>query len=347
MLRDPIDEPRLIFGCTNAHKPGFIDFVHPGYDGGDDKSHVLLSLRALDDGGIDYATAHTACGILAANRWDGFFSRDRYGTQKVERSEDGVLRDNRYFYHVPPASTDEPYPVLTRFNDWRFPHNALPPLWTRLQRNLSSGVEPERVGINNGHCSLSNYADGVESAHLVPSAQSNWWSRNHMARYGETNLFSTDPINAPANYIPLRSDIHKIFDERHFCLVPKEPRSKKFADQGERVVVLGQSEAESTSREGDKCGTGERENDNIPPNTASQTGPCLVAHVFNSTPSGQLPRLWHNRRVHALPSTVSVECLFVRFAWTVFSPTVFRDFLYATERHRRILVWDPDKSEHE
>lgn len=51
-------------------------------------------------------------------------------------------------------------------------------------------------------------------------------------------MFSINPINAPANYIPLCSDIYKIFDERHFYLVPKEPRSKKFAAEGERVVVL-------------------------------------------------------------------------------------------------------------
>ncbi|RMJ02398.1 hypothetical protein CDV36_015331 [Fusarium kuroshium] len=201
----------------------------------------------------------------------------------------GVPRDIRYFYHLPygpgsngicPRALSQSESVLTTAIGLSatMPTGCYQPIWFHLH---------SRTGGQEITC---------------------------MDRYGETNLFSTDPINAPAHYIPLRSDIHKIFDERHFCLVPKEPRSKKFADQGERVVVLGQSEAESTSREGDKCGTGERENDNIPPNTASQTGPCLVAHVFNSTPSGQLPRQWHNRRVHTLPSTVSVECLFVRLA---------------------------------
>ncbi|KAH7233900.1 uncharacterized protein BKA55DRAFT_63042 [Fusarium redolens] len=163
---------------------------------------------------------------------------------------------------------------------------------------------------------------------------------------GETNLFSTNPTNAAANYIPLRNDIYKIFNERHFCLVLKEPRSNKFANKGERVVVLRQLEAESTSPKGDNCRTGELMNDNIPPNTASQARPYLIAHVFNSTPSGQLPRLWHNRRVHTLPSTIPAECLFARFTWTVFSPTIFRDFLYATEALSN-LVWDPSKSEHE
>lgn len=107
-----------------------------------------------------------------------------------------------------------------------------------------------------------------------------------MDGYGETNLFSTNPMNAAANYIPLRNDIYKIFNEHHSCLVLKEPRPNKFADKGQRVVVLRQLEAESTSPKGDNCRTDEIMNDNIPPNTASQAVPYLVAHVFNSTPSG-------------------------------------------------------------
>lgn len=66
-------------------------------------------------------------------------------------------------------------------------------------------------------------------------------TRYDIDRYGETNLFSMNPINALANYIPLRNNIYKIFNERYFCLVLKEPcstRLKKFADEAERVVVL-------------------------------------------------------------------------------------------------------------
>lgn len=63
------------------------------------------------------------------------------GPKRLRDLKIGVPRDNRYFYHLPPASTGETYPILARFNDWRFPHNALPPLWTRLQRNLSLGVK--------------------------------------------------------------------------------------------------------------------------------------------------------------------------------------------------------------
>lgn len=130
-----------------------------------------------------------------------------------------------------------------------------------------------------------------------------------MARYSETTLFSTDPINAPANRLPLRSDIHKMFDERHFSFVPK----------------LSCEEAHDGAE--------------APHGSGAQPTTYLVGHVFNSTPSGQLPMLWHNRRVHTLPMEVSVECLFARFAWTVISPTVFRDFLDAG-KSRRVCVWN-------
>ncbi|KAH6973833.1 hypothetical protein BKA56DRAFT_734516 [Ilyonectria sp. MPI-CAGE-AT-0026] len=71
-----------------------------------------------------------------------------------------------------------------------------------------------------------------------------------------------------------------------------------------------------------------------------------VGHIFNSTPSEQLPKLWHNRELHTLPSVVSVECLFARFAWTIFSPAVFRQFLYSTLTTRRLLTWDSDLRKH-
>lgn len=128
-----------------------------------------------------------------------------------------------------------------------------------------------------------------------------------MARYGQMNLFSTEPINTPSNYVPLRSDYHKLFDERHYCFAPK------------RAAL------------GSEHGQGE------------EKAPQMCAHVFNSTPSGQLPKILHNRRIHALPASVSTECLFVRFVWTIYSPTIFGQFLAGTVKARRLLVWDTDK----
>ncbi|KAI8710573.1 HNHc domain-containing protein [Fusarium sp. LHS14.1] len=329
IIRDPIDEPHFISGVATHSKPRFIDIIHPGYEdsGEDAEGNVLISLRAFDESGVDYDVAHTACAILAANRWDGYFSYDRNGNTKVVPPRDRILGEKSYYFYVPSAAgpSADPYPVVTRFGDWRFPHGHLPRIWAQFQDQVETDLAQNQA--TSGWCCLSNYSDPVESAHLVPSAQSNWWQSNRMARYSETTLFSTDPINAPANRLPLRSDIHKMFDERHFTFVPK--LSCEEAHDGAEVPhprPQPDSDMKSCSR-------------NVETESRVQPASYLVGHVFNSTPSGQLPMLWHNRRVHTLPMEVSVECLFARFAWTVFSPTVFRDFLEAG-KSRRILVWN-------
>lgn len=45
---------------------------HPGYAL---PNNILILLQAPDhpDGGLVYDTAHTICGIIAGNRWNGFF----------------------------------------------------------------------------------------------------------------------------------------------------------------------------------------------------------------------------------------------------------------------------------
>jgi hypothetical protein len=170
---------------------------------------------------------------------------------------------------------------------------------------------------------LSNYADSLEMAHLLPAGEDDWWLSNQMQRYSPTQLFSSNPIDGPANLLTLRADLHRVFDERHFCLVPKV--------------------GETSESDGRQAGTGR----DGAANTAERNPPQLVPHVFNSTPSGQLPNLWHNRAVHPIPATVAVECLFARFAWTVLSPHVFDTFLPSTSVPRRLLLWSREKGEWE
>ncbi|KAG7291243.1 hypothetical protein NEMBOFW57_001255 [Staphylotrichum longicolle] len=96
-LRPAANEPESQpnYGPTTVQRPRRVDFLHPGYSG----RAVLLSLPALDDGGIDFDTALAACGLVAGNRWsDGFFSSDRSGAVSVERPEDGILREPQYFF---------------------------------------------------------------------------------------------------------------------------------------------------------------------------------------------------------------------------------------------------------
>ncbi|KAK0627942.1 hypothetical protein B0T14DRAFT_493937 [Immersiella caudata] len=298
-LRPAANEP----GDVVAQRPRRIDFLHPGYGG----RAVLLSLPALDDGGIHFDTALVACGLIAGNRWgDGFFSSDPSGSpaDAVERPHDDILRGPQYFFCLP-GPLNPPYPVVPRFSHWRFPHGNLPPPWQQWTAAARSGRDAEAAA---RRCVVSNYADGLEMAHLLPAGEDDWWLSNQMQQYSPTQLFSSDPIDGPANLLTLRADLHRVFDERHFCFVPKED--------------AGQSSHSSCS-----------------------SPPQLVLHVFNSTPSGQLPSLWHNRPLHPVPPTVAVECLFARFAWTVLSPRVFDIFLPSTPVPRRLLLWSRDKWE--
>ncbi|KAL2165010.1 hypothetical protein VTH06DRAFT_306 [Thermothelomyces fergusii] len=287
--------------------PRRVDFLHPGYA----TRAVLLSLPALDDGGVDFDTALAACGVLAGNRWgDGFFSSDRDGAARVARPGDGVLRDPQYFFHLP-GPLHPPYPVVPRFSDWRFPHGNLPPLWEQW----ASTAVREGGAAASQWCAVTNYGDGLEIAHLVPAAEEDWWLCNGMARYASRHTYSSATIDSRANMLTLRADLHRVFDEKNFCLVPK---------------LESESGTDPPRRD---------ENDAVP----EPRSPQLVLHVFNSTPSGQLPKLWHNRVLHPIPATVAVECLFARFAWTIFGSYVFDIFLPETTVPRRLLLWNREE----
>lgn len=227
-------------GDENATKlPRTIRFFHPGYGKTPISSitqppirDALISLPAFDDGGIHYDIAHTTCGILSGNRWDGYFSLDRQGNTMVEPPVDGILRETAYFFCLPqssylstltlsstpisntnptstlaqtqtptsaltstsisnptpalssnsppnliptstPTSTD-PYPVVARFRDWRFPHGNLPPCWERLKPRFAGAKGSVR------HCILTDCGLSLDAAHLVPIKESNWYNDNGM-----------------------------------------------------------------------------------------------------------------------------------------------------------------------
>lgn len=75
---------------------------HPGYQPDED---VLCSMHAWDHGvgGLHHGFAHTACGILADNRFDGYLSRSRNGSEGDPVTDipfDGVLPAGDYWYYV-------------------------------------------------------------------------------------------------------------------------------------------------------------------------------------------------------------------------------------------------------
>ncbi|KAK3296205.1 uncharacterized protein B0H64DRAFT_165339 [Chaetomium fimeti] len=320
---DPAAIPPYLISASQPN----IAFVHPGYDG-DFTSATFLSLPRLDDGGVCFDTALAACGLIACNQWSGCFSTDKSGQSRVDRPPDGILRDHPcYYFHLPasgsgltgdassdPTSLSLPYPINPRFSDWTFPHHDLPEHWTRLQLQTNANLPPMIVGQRASFCVATNYSYGVDVAHCVPSNEREWWDLNRMDYYGQPSmlLFSTQPQDAPANLVPLRSDFHRVFDERYLCFVPKVVESP---------------------------GSDSHEVDNGDPQPQTR----LLIHVVVPSPNGQIAGLWHNRDLHALPPGLSKECLFARFAYTILSPFVFSSaFLSGTTVPRRLRIRDAE-----
>lgn len=121
----------------------YVNILHPDYA---TNEKILLQMRAFDDGGVDFDTALVACGILAGNKWSGFFAA-REGNNNtnpggrlvpVTRPPDGILRHSTVYFQLHDDDVSErPYPVTVRFQDWRFP-GELPPLWRRLGSIVSA-----------------------------------------------------------------------------------------------------------------------------------------------------------------------------------------------------------------
>lgn len=162
-------------------------------------------------------------------------------------------------------------------------------------------------------------------------------------------------MNASTNIIPLRTDIHRIFDERNFCFVPK----LDLKDRRTTLVLRNQEGGgNSTYTDGSinrdsPTNLGQHDHDETHQTNqqasstiGSQEKTLVTAHVFNLIPGGELQKLFHNREAYPGISTASLECLFARFAWTIFSPNVFRDFLSMTKEPRLLLVWDENLGEY-
>ncbi|KAK2931602.1 HNH nuclease [Fusarium oxysporum f. sp. vasinfectum] len=306
--------------CGDAdatESPKAIRFFHPGYgkapitnDAQPPIRDALISFPAFDDGGIFYDIAHTACGILAGNRWDGYFSFDRQGETVVERPIDGILRERAYFFCLPQPrnSSVDPYPIFARFGDWRFPHNDLPPCWERLR--------PRFHGDANGiirRCALTDCGLSVDAAHLIPVKETSWYNDNGMMDYGKATSFSTEAVNSLTNVISLRTDVHRMFDERNFCFAPKADEYQREVlplrtreDDGIASTNISVNEVQLPSTDQHDSGKASRTEP-----SSSDTSPApvvLAAHI----------RMDH------------------------FLPNIFRDFLFMTKEPRVLLVWDEE-----
>jgi hypothetical protein len=94
--------PEFARTSVSNHPSHRIIIRHPAYPPLRN-TNVLLSLLAFDhpDGGLHHETARIACGIIADNVWNGYFSEEA-GGQPIDLRPDEILRVGKdYFFHVP------------------------------------------------------------------------------------------------------------------------------------------------------------------------------------------------------------------------------------------------------
>ncbi|KAJ8130724.1 hypothetical protein O1611_g2902 [Lasiodiplodia mahajangana] len=221
-----------------------ISILHPGYGKGE---NLLFALPAVDyvidpssqtrTWGHHHATALIAGGIIANNAFDDvYLSHDRYGKTPITTPRDGILEPGNYWLqlnsiaggisHTPgtrsPSSTPidkYKYPIVPSFTDWPFPHGKLPREWQQPheppdQQDADQVIE---------RCFLTDIKIGLEKAHLVPSAQAQWFNRNEMGNY--CAISTTKEIHDPSNKMVLMANLHWAFDYPLFVIVPKPSAS--------------------------------------------------------------------------------------------------------------------------
>ncbi|KAH9828254.1 HNH endonuclease [Teratosphaeria destructans] len=226
---------------------------HPGYD---DAGNTLFAFPAVDVycegqqrqepgveevGGVLVQVVYTACTIVSGNK-DGFLSRDKSGTDIVWEPQmssaapaeiDQVLRAGDYYFHVPsppPITVASPstaslraavspdfriaYAVCPTFREWQPP----PQIPESFQASVIDDPQPPKTR----RCHVTAETDANECAHLVPAGEMDWFGTHAMwLRHYTTSRFCKDAIHQHGNIIPLRKDIHFLFDSSHFTVFPR------------------------------------------------------------------------------------------------------------------------------
>ncbi|KAH0541387.1 hypothetical protein FGG08_004151 [Glutinoglossum americanum] len=271
-------------GTHYDHDQLKISFRHPGYKSPYD---LLLKLSAFDHplGGLHHRTALVACGIVAGNVWNGYFTETRDGP-RITLDDDQLLTGAEYYFHVPSPSVEGSaidegslvspyyrYPVVPNFQEWPFPHHNLPPGWADGLMKPSAGSSVIRAPSHHaitvlerdGSCRISDYTEGLSCAHLCPQAELEWFTSNAMYEYNaQTQLSAASVTDDKQNCLTLRLDLHSTFDRRKFVFVPK--------------------------------------------------GGALVTHFLQ--PTSCYGRIYHNTTTHPILN-VSIEFFLARLAWAI------------------------------
>ncbi|RMD41888.1 hypothetical protein DV735_g3230, partial [Chaetothyriales sp. CBS 134920] len=86
----------------------------------------------------------------------------------------------------------------------------------RIEQAIDEVYANRAVHVGEQHKIFTNHRFGIDTTHIVPKEEREWFIRNGMSRYA-----AVQDVNHPGNMLCLRSDIHRCFDDRVFSIVPK------------------------------------------------------------------------------------------------------------------------------
>lgn len=220
-----------------SHEPDkftqYVNILHPHYAEG---YPLLLRLLAPDSNGteLEYAILSDACGVVAGNQWDGYFTTDN--DPASDQVNTLYVKAGTYYFHVPGFSKTNPYPVVPSLQEWKFPHDKMPSAWKQLYRNIQRSTPQHNAPSNLStsvrllyqSCRMTDYREGTTIAHVCSVKHTPWASKNGMQLYA-TGSHSTVSrmLDSDANATLLRQDLHTLYDNNQFLFYPKGDGNKR------------------------------------------------------------------------------------------------------------------------
>ncbi|KAJ7038738.1 hypothetical protein C8F04DRAFT_912053, partial [Mycena alexandri] len=167
----------------------------------------------------------------------------------VPSNDAQALLSGRYFYFVEKPNGDgypDQYNTLQKFAQWT-PPLALPAHWTLDNRppenyptSLFGTAAANYSKVKDGECLLTGASSRLDSSHLIPNSEYDWFEANGML----TGPGTKEVISGPPNLISLRADLNgPSFDQGEFVIVPVEGKAVCFFIKGNSRDVTKQAHA--------------------------------------------------------------------------------------------------------
>lgn len=198
------------------------------------------------------------------------------------------------------------YPFFPNFDQWVFPEK-IPKPWAYLQ----SGPEEDEPGSEDGRyaepsseelleeapsgrdfpaepCRITGHPSGIELGHVIPKTVPEWFNINYMRDYSTSSSEHNDPLNDIENLIPIRKDLHHLFDYSNLVIVPKRDRNPSTGAPLDTYSLLTHV---------------------LQPPGRSRGGDLVILDQYHNLDCYPIKR-------------VPMEYIFARFAWSLFNDKV-------------------------